>query len=113
MYCKTCGKEINDDAVVCPACGCAVKTEETKKPAKKLNVLGLIGFILGLVSWLISLWGIVAIAGLVLSIVGLVQCVKDGGGMKGFPIAGIAVSAVSLVYTVYVLIVAAAIIAAY
>ncbi len=113
MYCKTCGKEINDDAVVCPACGCAVKTEEAKKSAKNLNVLGLVGFILGVVSWLLALWGIVAIAGLVLSIVGLVQCVREGGGMKGFAIAGIAVSAVSLIYTVYVLIMAAILLAGY
>ena len=54
-----------------------------------------------------------AIAGLVLSIVGLVQCVREGGGMKGFAIAGIAVSAVSLIYTVYVLIVAAILLAGY
>ena len=23
MFCKNCGKEINDQAVVCPGCGCA------------------------------------------------------------------------------------------
>lgn len=108
MYCKTCGQEISDDVVICPACGCSVKTEETKKPAKNINVLGLVGFILGIISLLLSLWGIVAIVGLVLSIVGLVQCVNEGGGMKAFPIAGIAVSAVSLLYTIYVIIVAIA-----
>ena len=30
MFCKKCGKEINDDAVVCVHCGCAV---DDKKPA--------------------------------------------------------------------------------
>jgi len=28
MFCKKCGKEINDEAVVCVGCGCAVN--ETK-----------------------------------------------------------------------------------
>ena len=31
MYCKTCGNELNDLAVVCPKCGCAVNEEKTKQ----------------------------------------------------------------------------------
>lgn len=34
MFCKTCGKEINDKAVVCVHCGCSV-TEQKKEPDKK------------------------------------------------------------------------------
>ena len=34
MYCKECGKEINDKAVICPNCGCKTKgglnTEKNK-----------------------------------------------------------------------------------
>ncbi len=36
MFCKICGKELNDNAVICPGCGCAVNNnlkpvaEETK-----------------------------------------------------------------------------------
>lgn len=75
----------------------------TLTPTKKLNVCGLHGFILSLTSLLLSLYGIVAIAGLVLSIIGLVQCIRNGGGMKGFPIAGIAICYCSLTYTFYVL----------
>lgn len=26
MFCKNCGNEINDNAVICPKCGCAVKS---------------------------------------------------------------------------------------
>lgn len=29
MYCKNCGKEIDDNAVVCVNCGCAVKDIQT------------------------------------------------------------------------------------
>ena len=31
MFCKTCGNELNDLAVVCPKCGCAVNEEKTKQ----------------------------------------------------------------------------------
>ena len=34
MFCSKCGKEINDEAVVCVHCGCAtqnMRTEESKK----------------------------------------------------------------------------------
>ncbi|MBQ8769497.1 MAG: hypothetical protein IJZ15_07660 [Oscillospiraceae bacterium] len=30
-YCSKCGKEIIDEAVICPGCGCAVKQETVKK----------------------------------------------------------------------------------
>lgn len=28
MYCQKCGKEINDEAVICVGCGCPVKSKE-------------------------------------------------------------------------------------
>ena len=31
MYCKKCGKEIADEAVVCIGCGCSVKESEPAK----------------------------------------------------------------------------------
>ena len=110
MFCRVCGKEINDEAVICPHCGCSVKDEPTvSKSASgektgKSNVMSIVGFILSLVSLLISLFGTVATAGLVLSIIGLVQCNQKGERLKGLAIAGLIVSIVSLIYTVYVLI---------
>lgn len=36
MYCSKCGKEMQDDAVVCTGCGCLLKTvAETKKLAQQ------------------------------------------------------------------------------
>lgn len=112
MFCKVCGKEVDDKAVICPSCGC--KVEETAAtdvgtPAvkveknNKINVLGLIGFILSVCSLFLSLYGSIAVAGVILSIIGLVQCVKNGYGLKGFPIAGIVVGACSIIYTIYVI----------
>lgn len=53
-YCAKCGKEIMDEAVICPNCGCA--PEETKnvqkqevavpKKAKTASVLGILSILL-------------------------------------------------------------------
>ena len=107
MFCRTCGKEVNDNAVICPHCGCALKNEsiyaEVKNDVKKINVMCLVGFILSMASLLIALYGMVAIAGLVLSIVGVVQTNKTGERLRGLGIAGIIVAAVSLIFTLIVI----------
>lgn len=59
MYCKKCGEEINDEAVICPKCGCETDAKQTQKTVEideeKTGVgiacglfLGLIGLIIGL-----------------------------------------------------------------
>lgn len=59
MYCRKCGKEINDEAVICPKCGCEteIKNEmipqEIDEPKTGIGIvcglfLGLIGLIIGL-----------------------------------------------------------------
>ena len=107
MFCRTCGKEVNDNAIICPHCGCALKNEsiyaEVKNDVKKINVMCLVGFILSMASLLIALYGMVAIAGLVLSIVGVVQTNKTGERLRGLGIAGIIVAAVSLIFTLIVI----------
>ena len=104
MFCKTCGKEINDNAVICPSCGCAVQPVEQKvEQNKKPNILCIVGFVLSIVSVFLALYGTVAIVGLILSIVGIVQAKKNEQSMKGLGIAGIIVSVASLFYTFYVI----------
>ena len=57
MYCRKCGKEIDDEAVVCIGCGCAVEetkvNKEDNEPKTGMGVLmglflGIIGLIIGL-----------------------------------------------------------------
>ncbi len=78
-FCTKCGKELMDDAVICPACGCA--TEE-KSPAstvtqnggnavKKSNGIAIASLICGIVAFLINPLYIVSIAAIVLGIIGL------------------------------------------
>lgn len=46
MYCKECGKEINDKAVVCPNCGCSTKHNTFSTERNKWIAL-LLWFFLG------------------------------------------------------------------
>ena len=42
-YCSQCGKELVDEAVVCPNCGCAVQApanQQEDKPSTGLNIPG-------------------------------------------------------------------------
>ncbi len=100
-FCSKCGKEINDEAVVCVHCGCAVEDAAAPVPAAatgKFSALGIVGFILSLVSWFVALYGIVAIAGVVFSALGMKQC-NAGFKGKGLAIAGLVLSIISLVFT--------------
>ena len=37
-YCTKCGKELRDEAVICPGCGCAVGEPANKKTEVKANI---------------------------------------------------------------------------
>lgn len=98
MFCKNCGKEIDDKAAICIYCG--VSTSYNEKPQQEAtNVLAIVGFIL---SFFIS------IAGLICSIIGYKRAPDFGGKGKGLALAGIIISAVSmaisLIYIVIVLV---------
>ncbi len=52
-FCEKCGKEIMDEAVLCPGCGCAVNKEseatkvvEVPKQAKTASLLGILSILL-------------------------------------------------------------------
>ena len=102
MFCKVCGKEINDQAVICPHCGCAVekKQEEVEKP---ISILSILGFVLGLVGIFFSYYLILPIAGLVISICGVYRAKKCNQKLAGLGIAGIVLSSVWLFICICVL----------
>ncbi len=56
MFCKHCGKEILDDAVVCIHCGCATKANKdiNDAPSTGMAVLGFFIPLAGLIVWLIN-----------------------------------------------------------
>lgn len=60
MFCKKCGKEIMDDAVICVHCGCStqekkeITTSENDAPSTGMAVLGFLIPLVGLIVWLIN-----------------------------------------------------------
>ena len=71
MFCKNCGKEISDNAYVCPNCGVKV-SGGVKAEEKKTNTLAIVGFILSF---------FVSIAGLICCIIARKQIAeRDEGG---------------------------------
>ncbi len=122
MFCKNCGKEIDDNALVCPNCGVATEKMNqevaTEAPAQeqKVNVCAIIGFILALVGcvveWFSIIFGvIILVAGLVLSIVGLVLANKKTNNLKGLAIAGLVISILGIVFIILIFTVLAALLA--
>lgn len=95
MFCKNCGKEIDDSALVCPNCGVATENmmknnNNSSVPAQK-NTLAIVGFVLSFFT---------SIIGLIISIVGLVNAKKPeyNGDGKGFAIAGIIISSIGTAF---------------
>jgi len=52
MFCPKCGAQINDEAVICPNCGCATG-KGVENNGKTLGIVGLIlGIFMPLVGWI-------------------------------------------------------------
>lgn len=122
MYCKACGNKIEASSAFCPVCG--TKTDPLRGEAdfsydssrpdapyeKALmqghtNSLAIAGFVLSVVSLFFALMGLVPIIALVLCIIALVQIKNRGEGGKGFAIAGLVISAFSLLSVLFVMVV--------
>lgn len=97
MFCKKCGKEIRDDAIVCPYCGVQVGNFST--PTPKTNVLAIVGFIFAF---------LMPIVGLICSIIGKSKVDECGGNGKELATAGIVISIITIVLYVIIVIASAA-----
>ena len=108
MFCSNCGKDVANDMKFCDKCGNRLyneteslevnNTDGQMNTKPKLNIMALVGFILGCVSLLINFWGIVGIIALVFSIVGYAQISNNSEGGKGLAIGGIILGAIGIVY---------------
>ena len=83
-FCVYCGKEVEKNDNVCGNCGKAinnnVQTVVTKKETNKTEGFAVAGFILSIVSFLCC--GSTSTLGLIFSIIGLVNCNKNGKDVK-------------------------------
>ena len=94
MFCKNCGREVNDNAVVCPNCGVQL-AHFNNLPVKGTCTLAIVGFILSF---------FFAIAGLICSIIARKKCNEEGLEGGGFALAGIIISAIEIAIAVIVII---------
>lgn len=93
MFCRNCGSQIDDRAVVCPHCGVSTgvvhyNENYSENFSDRSNAIAIVGFVLSF---------FVAIAGLVCSIIGYKAAKNEGREHGGLALAGIIISAVSMV----------------
>lgn len=113
MFCQNCGKEIDDKAVVCPACGVGVGNYFTQKK-ETINTFAVIGFTLAFLSAIDEIlcfilgYGMakivgfifaffIAMASLICSIIGCKTLSQFKENGKGLAMAGTIISSVSIV----------------
>lgn len=83
-YCSHCGNQIDDAAVVCPKCGCAVENQQTTAAAattteeKKFSGLQMAAFILMIISTVAIGWLLVPLAWCIPMTVSYYNSVKNG-----------------------------------
>ncbi len=99
MYCENCGREIDDNAVICPHCGVAVG-RKANQSVEQGNTLAIVGFVLSF---------FIALAGLICSIIGYKKSKNEGAPHQGLALAGIIISAISmgLALLIYIIVFAA------
>ena len=90
MYCKNCGKEIDDKATACAYCGVSTKQEQKiyYVSTEKTNAIAIVGFVLSF---------FVAIAGLICCILAYKRAPEYGDKGLELSIAGITVSSAFMV----------------
>ena len=94
MYCKKCGNKLVEDSVFCDKCG----TNTPASSSAQTNILAVVGLIVAGISIFLNFAGIVGIAAVVLSSLGLMQINKTGEKGKGMAITGISIGAFSVIY---------------
>ena len=99
MFCFNCGKNLDNNAVICPYCGVQVGTfkinndnnaSSTNYPAKRFSGFSIAGFVLSFFGWL-------SLLGLIFSIMGYTDTKSKALGGKGLAIAGMAISGLDLI----------------
>lgn len=108
MYCKNCGKELDENTNFCPNCGASQNidsqnTQENDDSFKQYKTMSIIGFCLSCISIFTDLKGALATAGIILSVIGLINIKDLHCKEKFFALGGILIGAGSIIYTAYVI----------
>lgn len=84
-YCTHCGNQIDDAAVICPKCGCAVENQQTTAATtatttgeKKFSGLQMAAFILMIISTVSIGWTLIPLAWCIPMTVSYYNSIKNG-----------------------------------
>ena len=119
-YCAHCGKEVDDNAIVCIHCGCRTTNDagysgannpngRTMQSQKGVSLLSILGFIVSCVSVVLFVFYYVnynyfvnsgcAVVGAVISAIGLADCKQQNQSGRVLSIIGIIISVISMFYS--------------
>lgn len=114
MFCSNCGKEIKDGATFCPECGAAQQgttppptsnvgnyaapTSQSTAQKAPYNMMCIVGLVISGISLLLNFWGLVGIAGTIVSVIGLNSCKQKNENGKALAIIGIVIGVFSILY---------------
>lgn len=112
MYCSNCGKEIQENIAFCPECGAQqhpangantsnVTISQQQITTVPYNSMSIIGIVISVISLFLNFWGLVGIAGTIISVIGLDQCGKKNENGKALAIIGIVIGVCSIFYGMY------------
>ncbi len=113
MFCTTCGKEIQNGSAFCPECGAA--QQRVNMPVSNLggyvnssnqstiqkvpyNTMCIVGFVVSCISLILNFWGLVGIAGTIVSVIGLTNCTHRNENGKALAVIGIIIGVLSILY---------------
>jgi hypothetical protein len=109
-FCSKCGTQIDQGSAFCQNCGTPVSganapaavatpapTAAQLAAGGKTNVMAIVSLVVSIVSWLIALWGVIPLLGIILGFIANGQ-IKKNPGMKGrwMAILGIVLGILSL-----------------
>lgn len=102
MFCPKCGKELADGSTFCPLCGTSLGNGAPVQASQgtRYNTFAIVGFVIGILSLLINFFGLVGIAAVIVSVVGLKQVQENNEKGKGLAIAGLVIGIFSVIYGV-------------
>ena len=113
MFCINCGKEIKDESTFCPECGAAQQQQpaipsissknQSSIQKAPTNTMCIVGLVISGISLLLNFFGIVGIAGIIVSTIGLIDCKKKNENGKKLAIIGIIIGGFSILYALLTL----------
>ena len=92
VKCKACGKEMDGDTKFCPSCGAAQGEAAQKNIYDTFCILGLA---FGIISNFYNFFGVLNFVGVILSIIGLINCKNKK--MRAYAVVGICLGVLSIV----------------